>query len=96
MSEDREVLSLAERDLVRALVDALPDCDVCGATALLVIEAIGGRPRRCDAHHATGHGACALRMVDAAYAPALRALLSRMATWTPVEQVAANDGGRGE
>lgn len=90
-----DVLSATERDLVRGLVDALPRCEMCGTPALLVVEEIGGHARRCDAHP-VGRGALAVRMVDATYAPTLRALLARMATWTPAEQVAANDGGRGE
>lgn len=79
-----------ERELVLALVEDLPKCSICGAVATHYAW-WSGHVGRCDAHR-TG-SAC----FDVDYAPALRALLARMATWptadAAVPVVAANDGG---
>jgi hypothetical protein len=64
---------LADRQLVRALVEQLPNCDECAAPATFVEwGARGVLTHRCDEHRIG---------VEFSYATALRALLARVAQW---------------
>ena len=90
----------ATRDLVRALVSAMPTCSYGigfyhGSRRTTPCRSPGTQrttfDRACD-HHAEMFGELGWR--DLPYAPALRVLLARMATW-PAEQTAANGGGAG-
>jgi hypothetical protein len=83
-----------ERELVRAMVDALPACWKCLAPAT---KSSSQRPSMfCDEHTPRRYeatGGTSVSWSDIPYAPALRALLERMRSWPEPATVAANDGG---